>query len=195
MKLTIFLIALKTEIVCKKFIFILNSMMKRNIEIKAKLRDRENVIRIAQQLSNSPGKTWKQIDTFFRTEKGLLKVRQFDKNTGELISYFRAEINGPKLSEYKKVPTNTPTELISAISNHLQIRGLVENTRTLFLVGQTRIHVDEVLNLGSYIELEVCLEEHQTVEEGQKIAHDLMNKLNIKEEELYTSAYIDLLSH
>lgn len=65
MKLTIFLIALKTEIVCKKFIFILNSMMKRNIEIKAKLRDRENVIRIAQQLSNSPGKTWKQIDTFF----------------------------------------------------------------------------------------------------------------------------------
>ena len=41
--------------------------------------------------------------------------------------------------------------------------------------------------------LQVQMEEGQTVEEGQKIADDLMEKLGVLPEDLLTGAYLDML--
>lgn len=46
---------------------------------------------------------------------------------------------------------------------------------------------------GDFLELEVMMKEGQTVAEGEKIARDLMDKLGVKESELITGAYMDLL--
>ena len=37
------------------------------------------------------------------------------------------------------------------------------------------------------------MKEHQSAEEGEQIARDLMSKLGVEEAELITGAYIDLL--
>ncbi len=60
-------------------------------------------------------------------------------------------------------------------------------------VGQTRIHLDEVEGLGSFLELEVFLQEGQQPEEGTAIATALMEKLGVKREDLIAGAYIDLI--
>ena len=60
-------------------------------------------------------------------------------------------------------------------------------------MGQTRVHLDEVVGLGRFLDLEVVLEEGQAVEEGQGIASNLIDAFEIKAEALVEGAYIDLL--
>lgn len=78
------------------------------------------------------------------------------------------------------------------LSSSLGIKGLVRKKRHLFLLGQTRIHVDSVENLGEFLELEVVLDDKQDFADGEKIAKELLKKLEISEEDLITGAYIDL---
>jgi len=77
------------------------------------------------------------------------------------------------------------------------IRGQIDKHRTLFLTGhgQTRIHIDQVKGLEPmvFIELEVCLRDDQTAEQGQLIAKDLCEKIGIQEKDHIKCAYIDLL--
>ena len=43
------------------------------------------------------------------------------------------------------------------LSRCMGVRGQVKKTRTLYMVGQTRVHVDSVNDLGDFMELEVSL--------------------------------------
>lgn len=61
------------------------------------------------------------------------------------------------------------------------------------MVGQTRVHIDTVRDLGNFMELEVVLRPEQSLEEGQAIAKDLQAKLGVKDEDLIECAYVDLL--
>lgn len=71
--------------------------------------------------------------------------------------------------------------------------GDVKKTRYLFLYNQTRIHVDDVEGLGTYMELEVCLADDETLEYGTQVAHDIMEKLEISHEQLVEGAYLDAI--
>ncbi|GMT16499.1 hypothetical protein PFISCL1PPCAC_7796, partial [Pristionchus fissidentatus] len=71
------------------------------------------------------------------------------------------------------------------------VRGEVRKARLLFLVGQTRVHCDQVEGLERLAELEVVLNDDEPIERGEEIANELMKTLGIKD--LITCAYIDLL--
>ena len=80
------------------------------------------------------------------------------------------------------------------LSAALGVRGEVRKRRTLLLSGQTRIHLDEVVDLGDFLELEVVLEPTQPAEDGELIARELMRRLDVRDEDLVEGAYLDLLS-
>lgn len=48
-----------------------------------------------------------------------------------------------------------PTSLKEVLTMALGVNGYVKKTRLLLHYKQTRIHIDEVLDLGSFLELEV----------------------------------------
>ncbi|HOZ23053.1 MAG TPA: adenylate cyclase, partial [bacterium] len=64
---------------------------------------------------------------------------------------------------------------------------------SLYWCGRTRIHLDRVEGLGSFIELEVLLAEGESAAAGEAVARELMHKLGIRDDQLVDGAYLDLL--
>lgn len=167
--------------------------MPTNIEIKAIAR---NIVRqraLAEELSDIPAQVITQADIFFETKNDRLKLRIFDDAHGELIAYRRDHSEKPRASDYLITMTNEPRMLQRILSSTLAVVGEVRKTRTLFLVGRTRIHIDEVEELGAFIELEVVLRENETHDMGISTAYDLMQQLEIGKSDLLAKAYIDLI--
>ena len=168
--------------------------MNSNIEIKAKTQDFSWQKELASKLTDTPEQLICQEDIFFYSPKGLLKLRIFSPSHGELIYYERNDISGPKQSNYSISKTDTPDILKATLAGALGIQGTVRKKRCLFIVGQTRIHLDDVESLGKFIELEVVMKKRQTVEECLLIANELMKKMKIRKGDLVKLAYIDLLN-
>lgn len=164
-----------------------------NIEIKARVGDFSAVRSVAEKLADSPCEMLQQEDVFFVIPQGRLKLRILAPDRGELIYYERPDMEGPKASTYDIARTPDPYTLQRVLASALGVRGIVRKIRWLYLVGQTRIHLDRVVELGDFLELEVVLRADQPQEQGMQIAKDLMNMLGIHEADLVEGAYIDLL--
>ncbi|RPH95227.1 CYTH domain-containing protein [candidate division KSB1 bacterium] len=167
--------------------------MNRNVEIKAILRDRYRVESIVKNLCTEPMEILVQHDIFFPSPRGRLKLRIFSPESGELIFYRRPDGKEARTSLYEIFPTDSPLALRQALEDALGITGEVKKTRTLYMIGQTRVHLDRVESLGDFIELEVVLHSEQTEEEGQAIARDLADKLGIHDNDLLAVSYVDML--
>lgn len=135
-----------------------------------------------------------QVDTFYTVPHGRLKLRTFADESGELIHYERPDRLGPEESHYVRVPISDPVAFHGLLSDALGVRGIVRKRRTIYLVGQTRVHLDEVEGLGTFLELEVVLAENQGTHDGHVIASELMDTLGMPERTLVSEAYIDLIA-
>jgi predicted adenylyl cyclase CyaB len=167
--------------------------MGTNIEIKAKVKNPAHLHRLVQKCSDTPGEVILQEDIFFRTAKGRLKLRIFPSGHSELIYYERQSTPGPKRSKYLISRCTDPASLRTLLATALGIRGIVRNRRLLYRIDNTRIHVDDVEGLGPFVEVEVVLNERQSVADGETVADEIMKKLGIHKADLVEEAYIDLL--
>lgn len=167
--------------------------MPTNIEIKARVTNLEGLRERAEALSATPAQVLMQEDTFFNTPAGRLKLRVQAPNDGQLVYYQREDTPGPKPSAYRIACTSDPDSLKAVLSGSLGVRGVMRKRRTVYMVGNTRVHLDEVEGLGAFMELEVVLSPGQSAAEGERVALELMGKLGIDEADLVTRAYMDLL--
>ena len=136
--------------------------MPANIEIKARARDFNAIRSRAAALSEALEQVIPQVDTFFFTSRGRLKLRELGRERAQLIHYERPDQGGPKRSDYHIFETGDPENLKTVLSPALGIRGTIRKTRYLYLVGQTRVHLDDVEGIGQFMELEVVLNPDQT---------------------------------
>jgi predicted adenylyl cyclase CyaB len=170
--------------------------MARNVEIKARVAGPADLAAIearVRPLADRGPESIAQDDTFFHCAHGRLKLRDFGNGRGELIAYARDDTQGPKTSTYVRTETADPVGLRDALARALGVRGRVRKQRTLYLVGATRVHLDTVQGLGTFMELEVVLRDDQPADEGTVIAQTLLSRLGIAQSQLVAGAYIDLL--
>ncbi len=167
--------------------------MARNVEIKARLKNRDAVFAVLTRLSDRLPETIKQRDYFFQCDGARLKLRIFESGQGELIRYEREDRAMARCSQYQIVRTPDPFILLDILTRTLGRTGEVKKTRELYMIGQTRVHLDRVEGLGDFLELEVVLRAEQSEAEGQEIAGGVLKELGIEKEQLVAEAYVDLL--
>ena len=167
--------------------------MPANIEIKARTQDFAEIKFRAEKLSDTPVEVIPQEDIFFNVPQGRLKLRILASGNGQLIYYTRPDQEGPKRSDYHIAYTADPENLKRVLELSYGIRGVVKKTRYLYLVGQTRVHLDDVDGLGHFMELEVVMRDEQSDAEGQEIAEGLMASLGVERSDLLEGAYMDML--
>ena len=134
-----------------------------------------------------------QRDTYFHAVQGRLKLREAPGAVAELISYRRADRDGPKVSNYRIVPVMDPVATADALADALGVRVVVEKARRLILWRDVRIHLDSVAGLGEFVELEAVSDAPGgLVAEEAKIA-ELRVALAITDDLLVARGYADLL--
>jgi len=173
--------------------------MPANVEIKARLVDPAATQLMVEAICDGPPTVLRQRDTFFRCPRGRLKLREMAvgetaAGQAELIFYERADVAAARQSDYEIAPVADPAALGILLDRALGATTVVEKTRLLFHVGQTRVHLDAVMGLGDFLEVEVVLWPGQSAAEGQAIAAALMRQLGINAADLVEKAYADMLS-
>ncbi len=86
-----------------------------------------------------------------------------------------------------------PAGMRYVLERALGIRGVVKKRRDVVLIDRTRVHLDLVEGLGSFVELEVVLSDGEPIEIGERISQELMTELDISDSALISKAYIDLM--
>ena len=112
---------------------------------------------------------------------------------GELIFYNRKNASGLKLSEYYISKKDEPSKLLKVLEKSHGIVGIIKKTRKFFLIGRVRIHIDNIENLGDFIEFEVVLSEDEDISEGVAEIQKLIGQFGINNDSLIDCAYVDLI--
>lgn len=166
----------------------------RNIELKARCQDTSRAARICQDLGCSDLGLEEQVDTYFTVKGGRLKLREGSLSGSRLIYYDRKDAVDPRASDYLIYSITAPSaELKQILCHALSVRTTVRKLRHVFLLGQLRVHLDEVEHLGTFIEFEYVVKESTDSVDGVAIVEDMCKRFSIKREEIIAQSYCDLI--
>ncbi len=129
--------------------------MPTNLELKIRLQDKTSTLGIIKGINAEFRGELNQIDVYYKHRNGLLKLR-LENGSQTLIKYLRNEKSDDRWSEYQliKLQENDAREYLGDI---LEEEAVVEKKRLLYLYDNTRIHVDTVKGLGTFLELETLV--------------------------------------
>jgi len=169
-------------------------MARVNIELKAVDPDPDATLARCLDLGARDAGVLRQRDVYFMARRGRLKLRVEEGALGgELIAYRRGDALEPTDSTYIRAPVAAPEDLAEALEATLGTVAVVSKRRHLFLWEGVRIHLDEVHDLGSFIELEAVLPDAGDTAAAQEKVARLRAELGIADEALVAVGYADLV--
>ena len=177
----------------------------RNLELKVRCESAEHLKSI-EALARKHGAiyqyTVEQRDTYFRVRRGRLKLRErwlkeqdeVKPVEAELIYYNRPSKKGSRISVYDVMPALEPELLYSMLTKALRdILVIVEKERILYIYKNTRIHLDTVKMLGTFVELETVIDEAMSMEDVKAEHQAVIAFLGLGPLQPIASSYSDLL--
>lgn len=163
-----------------------------NIEIKARYPDRARAHACLRRLKAEQHRVEWQRDTYFVVPRGRLKLRERDGGPDQLIYYERPNRFGPKRSDYDLLPVEDGEAWLALLSRFMDVWGVVEKSREVWLWENVRIHLDDVRGLGAFLEFEAVIDDHDIAQEYDKVYY-LMTRFGLGPDDLVEGSYSDLL--
>ncbi len=165
----------------------------RNVELKAQDPDPSRTLQRALAAGARDHGLLAQRDTYFAVPRGRLKLREEEPGGATLIAYQRPDAAAERVSSYRLVPVPDPDPLRAALDAACGVAAVVVKRRRLLAWETVRIHLDEVEELGSFLELEAVAEPGSDLSrERAQVAH-LRAVLEIPDAALREGSYADAL--
>lgn len=164
-----------------------------NVEIKARCKSPENIRRYLLINKAEFKGTDEQSDTYFNVPNGRLKLREGNIENN-LIFYERSNQSGPKNSHFNLVKVDDAKGLKEALTKSNGVKVVVKKKREIYYISNVKFHIDEVPELGSFVEIEagnvfVDLSENELKDQ----CDFYMQEFKIGPEDLVEVSYSDML--
>ena len=163
----------------------------RNLEFKTRLDDPKAALARARALGAELWGDLRQTDTYFNVPTGRLKLRETAGLQAELIAYARDEDAADRPSDYQIARTPDPAPLLDVLTRSLGVIAVVRKRRTLVTLDTARIHLDNVQQLGSFLEIEVVVGEDEAAARAR--FDSLLDGLGYTPADGIRASYLDLL--
>jgi predicted adenylyl cyclase CyaB len=165
-----------------------------NLELKARCADLAAARERALRLATSHVGLDHQVDTYFRTARGRLKLRESRLSGGQLVPYLRDDLRGVRRADYRVVPVADPAGTKALLAEILGVHRVVEKEREIFLHENVRIHLDRVKGLGSFVELEAVFGGDPADEPAQRrLLERLADALGVRPQDVVAGSYEGLV--
>lgn len=163
-----------------------------NIEFKAELRDAIAARRQCSLLGAQQMGTLRQTDTYYKLVDGRLKKREAPGEPTEWVYYHRRDIVRPCMCNYSILSDAQAKRRWGTRSLRAWLK--VVKTRELWLLNNVRIHLDEVENVGTFIEFEAVVSGDCDVQECHKVINRLREVFGPAMGEPVAASYSDLMA-
>lgn len=170
--------------------------MPTNYEIKAKSSEEEQnkIIKILKQKNAKDLGTDLQTDTYFKTDSGRLKLRRGDIEN-YLIWYNREDKKEAKRSDVTLFDAQGRiSELEKIMKKTHDVLVVIEKKRNIYFIENVKFHIDNVIGLGRFIEIEAGTQENFIPTEKLKEQCNYYKELfGIENKNLIENSYSDML--
>ena len=134
-----------------------------------------------------------QHDIYFRTASGRLKLRIEDEKPATLIEYHRPDSQQARISNYTLTPVENGQQTLEQLRQEHGILAEVLKIRTLYFYKNVRIHLDDVRQLGGFLEFESVISEAVPQEAAARHFDEIDQRLQGHVGEAVAVGYLDLL--
>lgn len=170
------------------------------VEVKAHINDPKLVERSIIALGASPIGIEEQVDTYysaphrdFANSDEALRIRVQDNNC--FLTY-----KGPKMDRISKTRKEYEVEVNDAESMGIILSSLsfapvatLVKKRKKYRLGDFIISLDDVRNLGDFIEVEVSLKDSKSYEDKVESIFKLFEKLDISRDDSIRKSYLEMI--
>lgn len=164
-----------------------------NIELKARCSTPDRIRKLLEEREADFKGTDHQVDTYFNVPEGRLKLRE-GTIENNLIFYQRANKAAGKKSNIELVAFKDTGGIKSLLTSALGVKVVVDKTREIYFIDNVKFHIDEVNELGSFVEIEAIDKNRNIGELTLRQQCKFYRKLfDIREEDLVAESYSDLL--
>src|SRR3989344_8010057 len=164
-----------------------------NIEIKARCNDHEKIRSILKSRNADFKGTDHQIDTYFKVDNGRLKLREGNIENF-LVFYEREDKEGPKKSDVILFKSDPSSSLKEILLKSLGALVVVDKQREIYFIENVKFHIDTVMNLGTFMEIEAIDSDGSYKKEKLlKQCQKYLKLFGIPKDDLVSVSYSDLL--